>query len=265
MRDRPVVGHVPVGASWVLALRPDRLLADPAALELLRATFPPDRLERWLSSTAIDPGGERTAHALPRAAVAQYPGGVLLVVSRLPGRLSASTTDMWFGDHVGATAIAGEPVAWKGLSRALRDRDDARLDRIEDHVLRDLHAAHGDAPVAVYWPAPLGLPIDSGIGVLMSHQRALVVTLSLPKDGRVAVAIDLRGEFPPGADEGLRNLFSAVAADELGRGFGLDTAVDRLRIDPHPEGFLVSFQLDTERLRDGLARFLGEHLWPTPS
>lgn len=266
MQPRPLLGHVPVGARWVLALRPDRLVSDPAALQLLRAAFPEERLERWLNSTAGDPRGQRTASALRRAAVAQYPDGVLLVVSRLDGEPAAGVIhDLHFADNVAGTSIAGTPVAWKGLSKALADRDDARLDRLEDHVLRDLDAVHGEAPLAVYWPAPLGLPSEGGIGLLLSHQRALAMTVSLPAEGHVAVAVDLRGDFPPGAEDGLRRLFAAVASDELGRGFGLAAAVEDLRIDPHPDGFLLSFQIDTEQLRLGLRRFLGEHLWPAPS
>ena len=92
-----------------------------------------------------------------------------------------------------------------------------------------LYRAHRAAPFLMLVPDALGLPLDTGVGMLLARQEQMAATIHPEGEGLV-VQVVLTGEFPPGAEGNFRHLIEGVAASDLGRALGLADAQDSLEI-----------------------------------
>ncbi|GAB5547464.1 MAG: hypothetical protein SangKO_072240 [Sandaracinaceae bacterium] len=100
--------------------------------------------------------------------------------------------------------IDGPPQRAAGVLASALRAEAQRRHALEAVTLRELRATRADAPLAAYAPRPLGLPRDTGVGLLLARQTALAADLRPDESGTLRIALELRGEFPPGAEDNFR-------------------------------------------------------------
>jgi hypothetical protein len=89
------------------------------------------------------------------------------------------------------------------------------------------------------------------IGLLFARQRCLALSVR-PAGDVISVALDLRGEFPPGAEHNFRSLVRSMAQAPLGAALGLPELADNLAVRVDENGVLLSGRLETSRLETSL-------------
>jgi len=100
---------------------------------------------------------------------------------------------------------------------------------LSEEPVRSLAVAYVHAPFALFVPAHLELPAGTPLALLLAEQRALVAVAE-PSGSRVALSVELRGEFPPGAAANFRTLGHSMAQSELMRMLGLGPTLAALEV-----------------------------------
>ena len=238
--DRPLVDLVPTDASVVVIAEPSRLAAEPAAWRVLHAIAPDTFFERYHDRTGVDPRRlvELVWAGLPGGSVllARGPFDARMTVAQVGARmlpLESRADEPLFrraGHYAGArrelVALADGIVAVVTGSPATTVSVLGRLDHPTpwpEEILDLLREARG-APLIVLAPRPLRLP-PSGVGLLLAQERALTGTISAEGPNDLAMSVDLRGEFPPGADRNFRQLVESLAETDLGGALGMRDAL----------------------------------------
>ncbi len=93
-----------------------------------------------------------------------------------------------------------------------------------------LYQAHRSSPVLLLMPDPLGLPVDTGIGMLLARQEQLAAAID-PEGDELRLRVTLTGEFPPGAQSNFEQLFVSIAGSDLGHALGLTQARETFSVD----------------------------------
>lgn len=271
---------VPEGASIVVWGRPDVLWASPVTRQIVGALVPPGSLDELATRTGVD------VRRATEAVVAEYPSGVLLLVRgpfvaaelvaeaevRMGVVESRSDTPFvrrggLFGtDHRELVAIGPdvlvvatdvEPLsALLACVTAMRRRPDASRECRPAIRRGPLRSAHARGPLVVYAPAHVDLPPGLGASLLLAEERELAVDAS-PSGSVVAVELDVRGEFPPHAEDNFRALWGSLARSELGAVIGLDARADGPRIQRTADGVRVATELPVDGLVRGLRTLFG--------
>ncbi|MFK7989236.1 MAG: hypothetical protein AB8I08_24670 [Sandaracinaceae bacterium] len=268
----------PAASTTVLVLSPSSLLADPASASVVSALFPDARLERFRVRTGVDP---RTLEALVlilhpegRAVIARGPIDASLAVMEAGARMAPleSSQDEPFPRRAGflgsrrieLAAPSANVVVWvdgtPALSSALLHA--AALDESErDHPferadLSEIQEELGSAPLLLFSPHPLGLPLDQGIGMLLARERALGLAMQPVGADRLQVRAAMRGEFPPGATENFAQLGHSMAASELGGALGLREALPTYEVVAAEDHVAASVEVSVSRLALGLRAIL---------
>lgn len=285
-RERPPLGRlallVPDGAELVVELRPSALLAAPATRRVVQALVPPEAMRRLAERTGLDPLHIETA------VVAEYARGHLVLLrgdfdaaarvrelarARMAPVESRSDEPLLRrGGHVGTAwrelvALRGDVLAvavgeirhvvaavaqrasqgrWPASSRAA----------LGSEVTLDLLRSWGEAPAAVYMPRPLELPEGFGTSVLLARERALVLAFE-PAGDDIAVDVELRGEFPDGAEQNFRTLVTSVARTDVGAALGLLEGLETLRIQAEPSRVVVHERVPATSMARGLVMLIG--------
>lgn len=106
-------------------------------------------------------------------------------------------------------------------------------------------------------PRHLGLPLDTGLGMVLSRQEGLRVRVGADEFG-VKFQGSFWGEFPDGVEQNLTHWFGSMSASSLGQALGLDHS--RRPLSVRHRGDEVSFEitLAAERLREGLRTLFTE-------
>lgn len=269
----PLIELVPAGPEVVLAARPQQLATQEGALSLYRALVTEERERVFAERTGVDPllVEELVAYELP-------PNGYVLMVR---GDFDARRVVERAGERLAVTDVTSEqPVvrreglagqgryAYAALSRrALLVARDAppqliaailarREQRQGDGVLtppdaRALYAEHAAAPLLLLAPEPLALEPGSNVALLFARQRALAVVVQ-PLGRALGIGIDLRGEFPPGAEQNFRALARSLAASSLGRALGLSRVPENMAVRVDEDGAFITFALDAGDLVAGV-------------
>ncbi|MFW5876559.1 MAG: hypothetical protein ACOCXM_07470 [Myxococcota bacterium] len=283
---RPPLGRlallVPGGAERVAELRPGALLAAPATRRVVQALVPPDAMRRLADRTGIDPVHVETA------VVAEYARGHLVLLrgdfdaaararelARARMAPVESRSDAPFvrrGGHVGTDwrelvalradvlAVAfGEirDVTAAVVHRASQGRwpPSARAALGSESAL-DLLRVSGEAPASVHMPRPLELPEGFGTSVLLARERALVLVFE-PAGEDIEVGVDLRGEFPDGAEQNFRTLVTSVARTDVGAALGLLEGLETLRVQAERSRVVIHERVPADSLARGLVMLLG--------
>ncbi|MCC7540947.1 MAG: hypothetical protein IT379_32310 [Deltaproteobacteria bacterium] len=252
----PLADLVPRGAELVVIARPDDALSRPAIATIVSLVLPEPRQRslrdrygvdvRALTELAWCTHGDATlilargpidAHRVIRRAerrMSALEGSRSAPFPRRTGLLDGQRHDFVALDRNTLALLRGEPGMMDAVLRAVRARE--RSGALSPRPLRELAARHGGAPVVVYAPRPIRLPTDTGIGLLLSRERALAVALD--GDGSEIVArIELVGEFPPTAAENFAALVRSLGESDLGRALGLQDSASRAEIEvDQPEG-----------------------------
>lgn len=122
-----------------------------------------------------------------------------------------------------------------------------------------LYARNKDASAVLFAPRPLELQLGSDVALLLSQERALAAT-ALPQDGSFQMAIELRGDFPPGADQNFARLAASVGHAPLGQLLGLGEIERDLRVTPQDGAVSITFSWPAQRLALGLRTIFMEDL-----
>ncbi len=263
---------LPRGSTLVALARPTRLLEVESSRRVLTAMFPDAQLDRFSQRTGIDP------RRLSELVVAEHPEGRIVLARgafdaafavREAGErmapLEAGVERPWtrragfLGSRRVDLAALGDVLLWvegtpqlaaRVLASARRPADERRH-ALDGETHREVLAVHSEAPLVVVAPRPLGLPPDTGVGMLLARQRVLVVA-AYPLERDIRAAAELRGEFPPGAEANFRALAHSLARTELGDLLGLREALPSLRIEADDRRVALSAELDPVRLASGL-------------
>ena len=287
MRDEqlgPLVDLVPVGPAWLVQARP-RLLADQqAALSLWRALVSEERERALTERTGIDPRAieELVGFELPNGGyvlLVRGPFDAADVVIRAGERLALRDvmTDQpltrreglagkgryayaALTEHTVLIAKEASPaLVAKILARRnglLEARPGAREHAAEPGAMsgadaRGLLAEHAASPLALFAPNPLALEPGTNVALLFARERALAVSVRATHT-TLAVGIDLRGEFPPGAENNFRALAKSLASAQLGRALGLSRVPESMAIRADRQGAFVTFALVADELVAGV-------------
>jgi len=274
----PLITLAPPGATLVVAASPTELLAHAPTERVVASLFPAEQLDRFAQRSGVDP------RELEEVVIADHPDGRVILARgsfdapfavREAGERMApleSSVDEpivrrvgFLGDRrVDLAALTPEVVSWTEGAPQLAAQVLAASGRAHEgrrHPLRgplaaELREAAGDAPFALYSLAPLALPRDTGVGMLLARERALAAWARPRADGGLQIEVELRGEFPEGAADNFRALARSIAETDLGAALGLAEALPTLRIVAEPRRVRISAALDPGELAVGLRTVL---------
>ena len=274
----PLITLAPPGSTLVIIASPTELLAHPPTERVVASLFPAEQLERFAQRSGVDP------RALEEIVIADHPDGRVILARgsfdapfavREAGERMApleSSVDEplvrrvgFLGDRrVDLAALAPAVVSWTEGAPQLAAQVLAAVGRapasrrhpLGGRLALELRRAAGDAPFALYSLTPLGLPRDTGIGLLLARERALSAWALPGAEGGLEVQVELHGEFPDGAAENFRMLARSVAETDLGAALGLSEALPTLRIVAEPRRVRASATLDPGVLAVGLRMVL---------
>ena len=273
---------MPEGPRVVVQAQPVTLSQSPAMMRIWRAVMPEAREQSFKTRTGVDPLtveevllGELQPSGY--MLLARGPFDADLVVREAGARLAA--LEVVVDDPVlrregidGAARYAyavvdshtvlvardaPAPLLADFVARLTGEREVARALDAPDAAA--LYTERGPQALAVYAPRPLGLPADTGVGLLLSRERALVATFH-PRLAEVDVELEMRGEFPPGAEQNFRALLRSVGGTDLGGALGLAEIGDALRIRVDDAGVLLRFPIRVQALVRGLRILFTEDL-----
>lgn len=265
--DYALVDLVPSDAREVLVLRLPELLASETTRPFVDAIAPPT----WRRSL-----GDRTgvyAEDVSELLLARWEDGAWWALVRVPRAtdvVRAATARMApveieseapFVRRIGY--LADERYELVALSPELllvaRGRPEGVIALL--HALQRPRATAEPRPIlrseGAAWlalPQPLGLPLDTPVGLLLAEQTGLRVEArpsSSPAE-RVRITLWLEGELPEGADANFRALLGSLSATDLGRVLGLPDALSTLAIARRPEGIELRADFHPATLARGI-------------
>lgn len=123
-----------------------------------------------------------------------------------------------------------------------------------------LYQAHRASPFLLLMPESLGLPIETGIGMLLARQEQLAATLD-PEGDDLRLKVTLTGEFPPGAEGNFRQLFGNVAGSDLGHALGLSAARDTFSVQEQEGAIRAEVRWPSSGLVRGMELLVAEEPW----
>ncbi|MET0282988.1 MAG: hypothetical protein ABW352_00900 [Polyangiales bacterium] len=269
---------VPAGPSWVIQARPRALAEQQASLALWRTLVTEEREHSFQERTGVAPlqVDEAVACELPPHGwlmLARGPFDADDVVERAGKRLGVPdvTSDEPLKRREG---LAGEgryayaalsphallvakdaPPDWlaKLLARraaVLEGRANPAVPGLVDDV-GPLLAEHAAEPLLLVAPKPLQFEPGTGVSLLFAREQAMALTVR-PTHEALAVTIDMRGEFPPGAENNLRALARSLSGAQLGRALGFSRVPETMAIRVDDQGAEVTFALVARELVAGV-------------
>lgn len=280
---------VPLESRFVLVTRPAELFADSALARVLGAILPSEQLERFAQRSGVDP------RALSELVFAEHPEGRVILARgtidatfavREAGERMApleALVDEPFVRRVGflgprrvdLSALSSNVIAWvEGPPQLAADvlvavggepsegppsEGPPSPERLRLEGSTAFHEAIA-APLACFALEPLGLPLDTGVGLLLARQRTLVAWARSTEAGTLQMAVELEGEFPEGAGENFRTLARSIAESDLGAALGMLDAMPTLRIEAESHRVRIIADFDPDTLALGLRTLLHAEL-----
>jgi hypothetical protein len=270
---------VPKGPSWAIQARPRTLSEQQAALSLWRALVSEDRERAFAERTGVAPlqVDEAVACELPPHGyliLARGPFDADDVVERAGKRIAVPdvNSDAPIKRREG---LAGEGrYAYAALSpHAILVAKDAPPQWVAQLLARrsailtgapiaadspglvdgvgPLLAEHAAEPLLLVAPLPLQFEPGTGVSILFAREQSLALTVR-PTHEALAVALDLRGEFPPGAENNFRALARSLSSTQLGRALGFSRVPETMAIRVDDQGAMVTFALVARDLVAGV-------------
>jgi hypothetical protein len=280
----PLVELVPPGPSWLVQARPNLLAQQDATRMLWRALVTEEREQAFVERTGVDPLAvqELVAFELPPQ------GYVLLVrgpfdaediVARAGERLALEdvATDgpvmrreglagqgryayAALAEHTFLVAKEAPPSLIASILALREDRGAHKQPRALDGAdSRSLSAEHAANPFVLFAPKPLDLAPGTPVSLLFARERALAVAVR-PTHSVLPISIDMRGEFPPGAEHNLRALARSLASAQLGHALGLMRVPETMAIRVDAQGAFVTFALEARDLVAGMRMLFFDEL-----
>jgi hypothetical protein len=259
----------------VLVARPRELFREPATHTLFRALVDAAHEQSFVERTAVDP------RTLEELVVREEQAGYLLLAR---GPFDASAVVRGAGARLAvpdvstdAPLVRREGLAGRGRwayaaldAHTVLVAKDAAPQVVGDVIARfhargqvpvpgalaedparALAARYAGAPLAVFVPKALALQPGTGLALLLAEQRALAAVVE-PRGTGMALTVDLRGEFPSGADQNFRTLGRSMASTELMRMLGLDTVLQALDVKQDTGAVQIAGYVEAKAVAQGL-------------
>lgn len=269
---------VPADSTLVVLARPRELLSSSPARRVVSAIFSDEQLQRFAARTGVDPRGLDEVvvaiHPDGRVILARGPIDAPFAVREAGARMAPleSSTDEPFVRRAGflgvgrvdVAALSGDTLLWidgtpqlAAAVLAAAGRDPGRrahpFARASMSALRESLA---DPPFVLFAPRPLGLPRDTPIGMLFAREEAMAVGARPGEGEALRVDAELRGEFPPAAEDNFRALAESIAESDLGAAIGARDALPSLRIIVEDQRVGLSAEVRASVLATGLRAVL---------
>jgi hypothetical protein len=273
-REPDIRTILPDGATLIVVARPRELFDAPPSAAVIRGVVPDAQLESIRVMHGID------ARTLEHAALASYESGeaagdVLVLqgpfrsevaVAEIAHRMlpRESSTDapparaggVLHGTRMDAIAIAphtlvlviGPPAL---TARVMRTVAGTAPPAIAGAVQQAM-SRHTEPFVAIR-PVPLALPGTSPVAVLLAEEESILIAAAPVAPDAIHVAVDLAGQFPPGADANFRQLVISVAQTTMGTALGLRSALGTLHAEASPTSVTLRADFSAAELARGLA------------
>jgi hypothetical protein len=261
------------GASMVLVAQP-KVLAESAAMRSLwRSMVLEDREREFVLRTGVEP-----TQVTELVVIEVAPGGYVLmargpfdaneVVKRAGQRIAVHdvTSDAPIvrreglrGDGRYAYAsldshavLAAKDAPPELIGSILRRTQDPKSPSAFDAPdAESLESAHAGAPLQIFGLTPLVFQPGTPIALLFSRQRALAVAVR-PAGSSLSVAVDFRGEFPPGAEHNFRTLVNSMGQAPLGSSLGLSRVAESMGVRSDEQGVLLTASLESSAIEGAL-------------
>ena len=267
---------VPPDATVLVVARPTALLEAEPTRRLVEAVFSESQLDLFRARTGIDP------RELEEVVFVEHPDGRIVMVRgpidapfavREAGERMApleSSVDEPVVRRAGflgsrrsdVAALAEDVVVWVDgtpqlAAAVLASARRAQGDRVDPlgGASADIRRELSSAPLVLYAPRPLGLPGDTGVGVLLAREEALGASMTAA-DGELLLRAELRGEFPPNSHENFRALAESLAASDFGAALGARDALPSLRIQTEDGRVSLRAEVPPQVLVSGLRALL---------
>jgi len=253
--------------------QPKVLAESPAVLSLWRAMVEQDHEQAFAQRTGVDP------LQVTEFVVAEVSPGGYVVLAR--GAFDADDVVKRAGQRIAVLDVTSDApsVRREGLrgdgryayasldSHAVLAAKDAPPELIGGILARTrdpkspsafdaadaeaLESAHAGAPLMVFQLAPIAFQPGTPIALLFSRQRALALAVR-PVGAQLAVAADLRGEFPPGAEHNFRTLVHSMGQAPFGASLGLSQVADEMGVRADEQGVLLTANLESTAIEGAL-------------
>ncbi len=281
-----VLDYAPAaGLSWLLVLRPERILRSATVAPSLALLIPDDRWAAFEAATGV------RVRDVPSAAVASYGLGTLYL-AELPAEfapvvrerfaLRFTTDPILSRPREGLERIRGTTG---GVPRSLVTLDDrllavaardTTLTRIVEayalHKLKSPSVLRGaalwelpplpnEALAAFYVPGPFEGEWASAASGLLSAATALQLVVVDAGDGRVRATLTLIGDFEvDSASEQLERAFRDLVESSTGKLLALENATDT-KVGIHPPFLTLTTNLPLEPIARGLRAAVIADVW----
>lgn len=279
----PLLQLVPpgLGQAWVVTARPKELAQHASARAVWRAVVEEPREQAFVQRTGVDPLAVEEVVAVevpPNGYVllARGPFDAADIVRRAGERIALPdvTSDeplvrreglrgdgryayVELDSHALLVAKDAPPeLLGEFLARRLDAKRPRAFDAHEAHALEMDHAA---SPLVAYRLSPLAFEQASPIALLFSRQRALALVVK-PVEDALYVSLDLRGEFPPGAETNFRTLARSLGQAPLGSALGLARIAEEMSVRLDTHGVLLSTRLDVGEVLSTLRMMLAKEV-----
>jgi len=268
---------IPDGAHTVLVAKPDTLMRQPAFRTVVDVVVSPELIDSFERRTGVIPA------EVTEAVVAEIgdDGFVLIARGPFPARdvvraaemrmntVEASQDEPFFrrfgylGTDLREVIALGEDVVMVAgdapgavaaiLTRAERGEwPEGRASALAAPEVAPLVEAHGDAPLALYVPEPLDLPEGFGASLLLARQRSMAASVRAEGESELVFAVELRGEFPEGAEDNFRQWVQSMGRSPMGAALGISEAARTLSIQLDDESAVLRAQVASATLATGL-------------
>jgi hypothetical protein len=277
----PLLQLVPSWATTVVSMRPKELAQNPAMVALWRAVVREDRELAFVERTGVDPL-EVTEFVIvdsPDVGYLLFARGPFMAddVVRRAGERIAIVDVSSEEPHVRREGLRGDGrYAYASIdTHTILAAKDAPPDFVHDVLVRiedpkspraldpaeahSLEVDHMGAPIAAIQLGHLPFEPGSPIALLISRQRALGLSVR-PVESALSVILDLRGEFPPGAEQNFRTLVRSMGQAPLGAALGLSSVAENMGVRADEQGVLITASLETAALEGALRLMFGAEM-----
>jgi hypothetical protein len=146
------------------------------------------------------------------------------------------------------------------VAQILERREDLKSPRAFDAPdARALEIDFASSPLVLFQLVPLTFEPGTAIGLLFARERALALSLR-PTTHTLAFVVDLRGEFPPGAEHNFRNLVRSMGQAPLGSALGLARVAETMGVRLDERGVLLTASMDVHELLAALKLLFVEEM-----
>lgn len=277
----PLHHLVTPGGSLILMAQP-KVLAESAAMRSLwRSMVFEDREQEFVHRTGVEP------MQVTELVVLEVPPSGYVLMAR--GPFDADEVVKRAGQRIAVPDVTSDqPIlrreglrgngryAYASLdSHAVLAAKDAPPELIGDILTRtsdpktpsafdapdavSLESAHAGAPLMVLQFAPIAFEPGTPIALLFARQRSLAVAVR-PAGTSLSIAVDLRGEFPPGAEHNFRTLVHSMGKAPLGSILGLSGVAEAMGVRSDEQGVLLTASLETSAIEGALKLMFAQEM-----